>query len=92
VNGAPLPQAEPDLVEPTPAPEVFVDGYHSFSTVGGSIKLAFFTMQHDVASNRMVRRIVLRLTMPMGVAVGVSGAFAGSMAQLEANMSEAAHA
>ena len=63
---------EPPVTEPTPAPEIFVDGYQSFSMTGGVAKLTFFSLQHDPADDVQTRRIVLRLAVPLAVLDGIA--------------------
>ncbi len=82
----------PPPKEPVQAPEIFVDGYLSSTTISGMVKLSFFSQQHNVETGEQELRVVLRLTMPLGVAAGVHGALGAHLEQTQANMAEAARA
>lgn len=75
---------EPPVTEPTPAPEIFVDGYQSFSMTGGVAKLTFFSLQHDPADDVQTRRIVLRLAVPLAVLDGMARGITGMIGQVVA--------
>lgn len=74
---------EPNIIEPVPAPEVFVDGYQTSSVLNGVAKFTFFTMAHDPVTGVMQRRIVLRLTAPLNVAAGIHEAMGQMLERVE---------
>jgi hypothetical protein len=80
-----LTSADPEtwpVVELTPAPEIFVDGYVSTATVNGVMKVTFFTVAHDPVKNETQRRIVLRLCATIPVVGGIQQALGQALTQM----------
>lgn len=82
------PEPEPILVDPMPAPEVFIDGATQITVANGMIKQTFYSVLHNVQTGLRERRVVAHLTMPIVVAVGVNREVAVVLAQIEASMAE----
>lgn len=64
-------EIEPAAVEPTPAPEVFIDGLQSYMLLNGVVKLTLFSMAHDMTTGANERRIVLRMSAPLAAVAGI---------------------
>lgn len=62
---------EPPITEPTPAPEIYVEGFTCSSWGNGVIKFPFFSVVTRENGTPPERRIVARLTMPITTVVGV---------------------
>lgn len=82
-------EPEPPVTEPTPAPEIFVDGYASGAIAGGVAKFTFFSIAHDPATGQYERRIVLRLIAPLPVVAGVQEAFEQLLGQAQVEVEPA---
>lgn len=72
----------PEIVEPTPAPEVFVDGYQSSTAGSGVAKFVFFSLRHNAKTGEMERHVVLHLVMPLVTLMGVHEANGNLIEQL----------
>lgn len=70
------------LVEPVPAPEIFVDGYQSTMIANGVVKFTFFSMGHNVITGQHERRIVMRMSAPLQAVVGIHEALGGFLEQV----------
>ena len=81
---------EPPLTEPTPAPEIFVDGMFSVSIVAGVAKMSFFSLEHDATSDVQNRRVVLRLVAPLPVTVGIHAGIGGVLEKVVASANKEA--
>ena len=75
---------EPPLVEPTPAPEIFTDGYYTVGLTAAVAKFAFFSLEHDPETSQYRRRIVLRLAVPLPTVAGVHQAMGGFLEKVVA--------
>ena len=75
---------DPELTEPQPAPEIFVDGYQSTMVANGVVKFTFFSITHDPASDTHERRIVLRLSTSMPSVAGIHEALGQFLKQVAA--------
>lgn len=76
---------EPPVTEPSPAPEIFAEGYVSVGLGGGVAKFAFFSFAHGAPGSVPERRIVARLTMPVMGVIGVHEAMGKLIAELKAS-------
>jgi len=61
----------PTIVEHTPAPEVFIDGYQSSVICNGVVKFTCFSLAHDALTGKMERRVVLRISSPLQAVLGI---------------------
>ena len=55
------------IVEPTPAREVYTDGFSGLSLAGGIVKIPFLSTTQLSEQDAYERRIVMRLAAPVGV-------------------------
>ena len=76
------------LVEPAPAPEIFVDGYQSTMVANGVIKFTFFSVGFDPVTQQRQRRIVLHLAAPITTVAGVHQAFGELLDSIRRQMEE----
>lgn len=76
-------EPEMPIVEPTPAPEIFVDGYQSTMIANGVVKFTFFSMGHNVVTGQNERRIVMRMSAPLQAVVGIHEALGRLLEQVE---------
>lgn len=79
----------PEIVEPTPAPEIFVDGYQSTVICNGVVKFTFFTLAHDALTGQMKRRVVLRLSSPLPAVAGIHEAMGSLLTEVQRSMTPA---
>lgn len=80
------PPTDPQIVEPIPAPEVFVDGYQSSVICNGVVKFTFFTLAHDALTGKMERRVVLRLSAPLPAVAGIHEAMGNLLTEARRTM------
>lgn len=78
------------LVEPVPAPEIFVDGYQSTMIANGVVKFTYFSMGHNVITGQNERRIVMRMSAPLQAVVGIHEALGRFLEQVEQMRASAA--
>lgn len=77
---------QPILTEPSPAPEIYVDGYASHTVVNSMAKFTFFSAGHNPTNQGRENRIVLRLTTPLSTVMGLHKAFGELLVELERQM------
>lgn len=83
---AQTPEAEPPIVELSPAPEILVDGYATTMLANGIARFTFFTMGHDPATGETQRRVVLRLSASLPAVDGIQQAMAAMIDEVRRNM------
>jgi len=65
------------------APEIYVDGYQGASYKDGVIKLNFYSLALDPATNQTIREVVMRMTLSIGTVMQVHAAFGNLLKDLE---------
>jgi len=71
------------LVEPTPAPEIYVDGYQGVLFANGVAKFNMFTVVMDAENSQNQRRIVQRLCMTIPTLEGIHIAIGELLEQMK---------
>lgn len=64
-------------------PEIYVDGYQGVSFKDGVVKLNFYSLQLDPATNASYKDVVVRMTLSTGTLTGVYAALGNLMKDLQ---------
>ena len=64
-------------------PEIYVDGYQGVTYKDGIVKLNFFSLALDPATNASYREAVMRMALSVGTVMQIHGALGQLIADLE---------
>lgn len=74
------------IIEPSPAPEIFVDGYVSSAFANGVVKFTFVSGHHDPRTDTHSQAVVLRLTSSLAGVASIHDAMGRFLEQLREQM------